>query len=163
MSYFVPHALKPGIMVLCQQNIFVNNVINLFCLLEQEKEGLLEVEEWGLVINRKHQWMAGSPDGIIKEDDHYGLLEIKCPAKKRLYPYVPSYYIVQIQGLMGLISSDRNIDLEFCDFVVWTPEETSITRIDFDHDYYHEELFPNLEYFYFNDYVPLYNKHRPHI
>ncbi len=55
--------------------------------LETEKEARLSfqniadlvMEEMGLIISFKQPWLACSPDGIVKNDQGFELLEIKCP------------------------------------------------------------------------------------
>lgn len=114
----------------------------------------LRVEQKGLVINPKRPWMGNSPDGIVHVTHasgrtETGLLEIKCPFRKTFYAdTVPPQYMAQIQGTMG------NLCLPWCDFVVWTPSETQITRVPFDPEYWSSLLLPNLTDFYFNQYVP---------
>jgi hypothetical protein len=114
----------------------------------------LRVEEAGLVINPERPWMGNSPDGLIHVTYasgrlETGLLEIKCPYGKKFYPdTVPPQYMAQIQGTMG------NLGLPWCDFVVWTPQETQITRVPFDPEYWNGMLLPKLTEFYFNRYVP---------
>jgi hypothetical protein len=116
----------------------------------------IEVEDTGLVINPERPWMGNSPDGIIHVTyqsgrTDRGLLEIKCPFKKTFYTpdAVPVYYYTQIQGTMG------NLGLSWCDFVVWTPTGTQITRVPFDDVFWTEKLLPKVSDFYFKLYVPL--------
>lgn len=116
----------------------------------------LEVSETGLVINPARPWMGNSPDGLI-DITHVdgtverGLLEIKCPYRQQFYTpdAVPSYYYAQIQGAMG------NLQLPWCDFVVWTPTGIQITHVPFDATYWETRLLPALTTFYFDMYVPL--------
>ena len=114
------------------------------------------VEETGLVINTERPWMGNSPDGIVHITHRSGvttrgLLEIKCPFKKMFYEPtpVPVYYYCQIQGTMG------NLNLPWCDFVVWTPTGLQVTRVPFDQTFWTEELLPKVSRFYFDKYVPL--------
>jgi hypothetical protein len=116
----------------------------------------IDVEDTGLVINPARSWMGNSPDGIIHLTYHSGrtekgLLEIKCPFKKMFYTPdpVPVYYYAQIQGTMG------NLQLSWCDFVVWTPSGTQITRVPFDPVFWNDQLLPKVSHFYFETYVPL--------
>lgn len=116
----------------------------------------IEVEETGLIINPERPWMGNSPDGIItltykSGRCEKGLLEIKCPFKKQFYlpNPVPTYYNAQIQGTMG------NLNLNWCDFVVWTPTGTQVTRVLFDREFWDTQLYPRVRDFYFNMYVPL--------
>ena len=106
----------------------------------------------GLIICKKHPWLAVSPDGLpclhTAGKNLRFLLEIKCPFKKEFYPHVPHYYFDQIQGIMGILQ------LPFCYFVVYTPEKTQIRRYNFDEGYWKQFLFPQLEQFYMNEYLP---------
>ncbi|MCH9715574.1 MAG: YqaJ viral recombinase family protein, partial [Gammaproteobacteria bacterium] len=124
---------------------------------DEEKDMMIvdvQLSETGLVINPDRPWMGNSPDGLIdltyaSGRKERGLLEIKCPYSKRFYKEgVPIYYYCQIQGTMG------NIGFPWCDFVVWTPQETQITRVGFDQEFWTGTLLPGLEDFYFNMYVP---------
>ena len=123
---------------------------------DDEKLVSIEVEETGLIINPERPWMGNSPDGIItltykSGRCEKGLLEIKCPFKKQFYlpNPVPTYYNAQIQGTMG------NLNLNWCDFVVWTPTGTQVTRVLFDKEFWDTQLYPRVKDFYFNMYVPL--------
>ena len=123
---------------------------------DDEKLVSIEVEETGLIINPERPWMGNSPDGIItltykSGRCEKGLLEIKCPFKKQFYlpNPVPTYYNAQIQGTMG------NLNLNWCDFVVWTPTGTQVTRVLFDREFWDTQLYPRVRDFYFNMYVPL--------
>lgn len=116
----------------------------------------LAVTETGLVINPVRPWMGNSPDGLIDVTHpdgtvERGLLEIKCPYRQQFYTPdpVPFYYFAQIQGTMG------NLQLPWCDFVVWTPTGIQITRVPFDASYWETRLLPALTTFYFDMYVPL--------
>lgn len=102
----------------------------------------------GLIICEKHPWIACSPDGLPLEGSLRFLLEIKCPFRGKIYPHIPHYYFDQIQGIMGLLQ------LPFCDFVVWTPTQTSIRRYAFDKKYWCKVLFPRLKTFYMDEYLP---------
>lgn len=103
----------------------------------------------GLIVSLEHPWAGSSPDGFVWIDGKLvGGIEIKCPFRKRLYPYIPSYYYDQIQGSMGFLHMD------WWDFIVWTPDQSQIQRFPFDANYWNNELFPKLEDFYMRQYVP---------
>lgn len=116
----------------------------------------------GLIVNRHNPWVACSPDGLPVQfvyDKKTGqvkhirfLLEIKCPGRKQLYDAIPPYYFDQIQGIMGILN------LPWCDFVVWIPEKTQIRRFKFDQTYFEQYLYPQLQKFYFDQYLPEYVK-----
>lgn len=92
-------------------------------------------------------WLGCSPDGLPIINGENGLLEIKCPYRKKLYPSIPPYYYDQIQGIMGLMK------LPWCDFYVWTPNEIQCERFLFDEVYF-DKLIHALEYTYKRLYVP---------
>lgn len=102
----------------------------------------------GLIICKKHPWLAGSPDGLSKIGALRLLLEIKCPFYKKSYPYIPHYYYDQIQGIMGILK------LDFCDFVTWSDEIFQVRRFKFDPVYWNKVMFPGLQAFYMNEYLP---------
>jgi putative phage-type endonuclease len=95
---------------------------------ENEANGLMEyMTQTGHVVQTEFfvahpylDWLGGSPDGLVGND---GMIEIKCPFKGELYEGVPLYYYPQVNGLMEICERD------WCDFVVWTPEKISITRL----------------------------------
>ena len=60
-----------------------------------------------------------TPDGFIGDS---GILEAKCP--QVMYSDIPVYYLCQMVGQLAITNTS------FCDFVVWTPEETHIYRMD---------------------------------
>jgi putative phage-type endonuclease len=114
----------------------------------------IRVEETGLFVNPSRPWLGSSPDGVVhvtmREDGakRRFLLEIKCPYGKKFYdPPVPVYYNCQVQGVMA------NMDLPYCDFVVWTPTGMQITRVEFDTQFWDTVLFPKLKSFYFDMYL----------
>lgn len=87
-----------------------------------------------------------------------GCGEIKCPAAvKQFYSVkkeharhgIPAQYYDQIQGAMAVNG------WPWCDFVVYTPEATQITRLWRNENYWKIVLFPALERFYFNRFLPL--------
>lgn len=114
----------------------------------------IRVEETGLFVNPATPWLGSSPDGIVHVTtrdggSHKFLLEIKCPFRKAFYSdTVPTYYNCQIQGVMA------NMDLPYCDFVVWTPTGMQVTRVPFDKEFWEGTLFPGLEKFYKERYLP---------
>ena len=85
-----------------------------------------------------------------------GCGEIKCPATKMLYSQTekhnkyafPEYYYDQIQGVMAIN------DWPWCDTVVHTPYVTEVVRFYANPVYWKTDLFPKLERFYFNDFLP---------
>jgi len=110
------------------------------------------VSHTGLIVCKEFPWIGVSVDAFVHDDSEpihkKGGAEIKCPARKIFYPYVPSQYYDQIQGSMGFLK------LPWWDFVVWTSNYTQIRRFDFDEVYFAQELFPRLEQFYMTQYLP---------
>jgi len=102
----------------------------------------------GLIICEKYPWLAVSPDGLTTLNNIRFLLEIKCPFSKKFYPHIPHYYYDQIQSIMAILQ------LPYCDFVVWTYDKTQIKRYNFDPEYWKKVLFPRLENYFMNEYLP---------
>ena len=143
----------------------------------RDQRGLagFRVEESGLHICADLPWCGTSPDGIVWQGDRrVALLEIKTPftckdkppGPEAFYPYadvpggdrpgcpnprrlpVPPYYYCQVQGNM------RNLGLELCFFVVWTPQGMQVSRFRYDPEWATGVLFPRLREFYFEHYLP---------
>lgn len=137
----------------------------------------LRVIETGLWSSNVHPELACSPDGLVLDLDEkslYGIVEIKCPKvlenkkisdfdnvlnAKQLKKFClekiddeiiiktnHSYYY-QMQMQMGVTG------LKFCDFVVWSAQETFVKRIRFD-ELFWKELKDNLIRFHHNYLVP---------
>ena len=83
----------------------------------------VKIEEIGLVIHPKYEFIAASPDGIVskyklndkKHTKYVGrMLEIKCPASRKINDLIPlenlEYYWVQMQLQLECC------DLDECDF-----------------------------------------------
>ena len=81
----------------------------------------------GFISHPTMAWLGGSPD-FFAGDQGYG--EVKCPYSQALYPEIPPYYMAQIQGGMQITGR------AYCDFVVWTPEVMSVTRVDRSEEYW---------------------------
>ena len=118
------------------------------------------------MVDKKFPWIGGIPDGLIKTpNEGEGILEIKCPYKgkdmkisemianfKTFYLYYvkkgeiglkkSNDYYYQVQGYMFITKT------KWCDFVVWTKTDISISRIQFDNKFFAEKMFPQLEHFY---------------
>ena len=95
--------------------------------------------------------MGASPDGVVKCDCFgSGVLEIKCPfscKNKSLAEAIDSdgqlclTYFYQVQAQIKLTNAC------YCDFVVWSPDELAILRIEPD-DYYIAQAFNNATAFF---------------
>lgn len=112
----------------------------------------------GLVVCREHPWLGASPDGEVTVDGVTRLLEIKCPYTQKQYcddpryaaarSGMPPYYYDQIQGAMYVLG------LTDCDFYVWTPARATLTNVKFDREYWETDLFPALQRYYFDLFLP---------
>ncbi|KAJ4950844.1 hypothetical protein NE237_027676 [Protea cynaroides] len=90
--------------------------------------------------NPEDEWLAASPDGVVDQVVYglpsRGVLEIKCPFfggdMQKAFPWkrIPLYYIPQAQGLMEIL------DRDWMDFYVWTPNGSSLFRINRDVEYW---------------------------
>lgn len=140
----------------------INNEKN--AIREYEKKCKVNVIEGGFYVNDKYNYIGCSPDGLIND----GLLEIKCPYSLRngIFPLNPSSsfycksingklvlkkthnYYYQIQGIMGIMN------LKWCDFVIWTPSNMSIERIEFEAPFFDNVLI-KLRDFYHSHYEKL--------
>ena len=106
----------------------------------------LDINVRGLVVHDKWSWLAFSSDGEANSLGDKYLIEIKCP--KAPYTEIPKYYYEQVTFGMQLLG------LEYCDFIVWTPEHFSIKRFAFNADYWESYMFPRMEDFYMNKFLP---------
>ncbi|XP_077235963.1 uncharacterized protein LOC143877665 isoform X2 [Tasmannia lanceolata] len=90
--------------------------------------------------NSDDDWLAASPDGVI-DSVSYGLpyggvLEVKCPfingEVRRAFPWsrIPLHCMPQAQGLMEILDKD------WMDFYVWTPNGSSLFRLERDRQYW---------------------------
>ena len=130
------------------------------------------VTKSGLVIDKDHGWLACSPDDLVTDPsarDPLGVVEYKCPysAKetnnmeeasqlktflaqlvdgKLVLKHNHNYYY-QVQGCMAICGRS------WCDFVMWTPQWTSVERIKYDSDFW-GKVVPSLQRFYDNALLP---------
>ncbi|XXG50940.1 hypothetical protein AAC387_Pa02g4830 [Persea americana] len=95
------------------------------------------------LYNKAHtedDWLGASPDGVV-EKNVYGLpcggvLEVKCPLHYgeagQAFPWsrIPLHCMPQAQGLMEIL--DKN----WMDFYVWTPNGSSLFRLQRDREYW---------------------------
>jgi len=124
------------------------------------------VSETGFWTRSETPWMGGSPDGLVtdRKSKENGLLEIKCPYSARsmtIKQYNESYkssylepqpnglfklkrnhnYYYQIQGCLYLLN------MNWCDFVVWTEKDIHIERINRDQPFI-DSMIPKLAELY---------------
>eukprot|EP00898_Chlorokybus_atmophyticus_P003126 jgi/Chlat1/3814/Chrsp26S04045 len=99
---------------------------------------------------KEMDWLGASPDGLLEPttsaEGRGGVLEVKCPYRKKLaFPY---YYVPQVQGLMEIL------DRDWCDMYVYTPDKGSIVyRIERDAQYW-REMYALLQSFWWKCVVP---------
>ncbi|XP_068135441.1 uncharacterized protein [Hyperolius riggenbachi] len=125
----------------------------------------VQVEDCGLFIHPTKNWLAASPDGIVKDKntgEELCILEVKCPYKHREHTVreacadrdfclamngdsfilKPKHsYYTQVQCQLA------STGMENADFVVYTNKETVIVPVNFDPEFW-EETEPKLEKFY---------------
>jgi len=80
-----------------------------------EKMLNIQVEEVGLVISDKVNFIGATPDGITIENGKLKLIEIKCPLTRQIDGIVPFNYFLQMQMQMFVCDVDECIFFE-CDF-----------------------------------------------
>ena len=115
-----------------------------------------------------------------KVEHRYGLLEVKCPykayAEKRTVSMAcqdhgnfccpvtdgviqlkrQHAYFYQVQGQMAICH------LPWCDFFIWTGQDTFLERVPFDGAFWNDTVLPKLLHFYATSSLPyLRNKNRP--
>ncbi|XP_073445358.1 uncharacterized protein [Dendrobates tinctorius] len=129
------------------------------------------VETCGLFIHPTKNWLAASPDGIVKDKctgETLNILEVKCPYKHREHTIRDackdrnfcltlsgdSYalkrhhaYFTQVQCQMAVSG------INDADFVVYTKMETAIVPVKFDLDFW-KDTEPKLERFYTEAVLP---------
>eukprot|EP00252_Welwitschia_mirabilis_P013890 TRINITY_DN3072_c0_g1_i1.p1 TRINITY_DN3072_c0_g1~~TRINITY_DN3072_c0_g1_i1.p1 ORF type:complete len:365 (-),score=57.62 TRINITY_DN3072_c0_g1_i1:481-1575(-) len=99
-------------------------------------------------------WLGASPDRLIKGSTadvvvlSDGILEVKCPYNKGKpasgspWKSVPYYYMPQIQGLMEIF------DRDWLDLYCWTPNASSIFRVQRDRKYWATIYVPLWEFWW---------------
>ena len=122
------------------------------------------MEKSGLIVHPAFSYLGASPDGLINPD---ALLEIKCPYNGRNskigagkdFPFLQesreglalkkgSHYYCQVMGQLALSERKR------CYFTVFTFEDLFVQEIEFDSAYFHQEMLPKLQEFYYTVYRP---------
>lgn len=131
----------------------------------------------GLCVNPKYPHLGATPDGIVKcECCGKGLIEIKCPYKyNKTHPHgvkdskfclqhdngkvqlkMSHEYYYQIQGQLAVC------ELEYCDFICWTPLGIHIECILADRELFNGTIKPALDAFFTNVLLPLLLTGRTH-
>lgn len=122
---------------------------------QYEKEKNVKVLPCGLFVDLHIGFLAATPDGLIEPN---GIIEVKCPISIRtlgikfavknkksfylkynentqqIYLNKNHEYYYQIQGQLHISNRD------FCDFVVWTPKEIHIERIQRDDMFWEKKM-----------------------
>ena len=136
-----------------------------------EHEELL-VAASGFLVSHLHPFLGATPDGAVfdpSSPEHpFGFLEVKCPFAHRNITAVEACgtsgfyctlqcgldgsqqvvlsekhpYFAQVQGQMAIGNRP------WCDFVVFTLKGISVSRIEFNSDYWNNTLLPKLVSFY---------------
>lgn len=126
------------------------------------RKGLL-VKETGMWVNPKYPAIGASPDSLVadfSEENSEGLIEIKqrsrfCCNKEGadLKLKRDHKYYFQIQTQMAVTQR------LWCDFVVWTPKDISVLRVQFNSEVF-EEIYRNASSFYNHVLIPEYFEQR---
>lgn len=123
-------------------------------LLDYEMRTGVTVTDCGFFVHPEFDWLGASPDGLIGDN---GLIEIKCPygLRNEANPEFKSlaeqpHYYAQVQ--IELACTGR----QWCDFYQWTPNGEVLEVIDYDAQWFDENL-PALEAFYKRFLSELYN------
>ena len=138
--------------------------------------GGLRAVRAGFVVCKEYPFLGASPDAYVN-DPHcihkFGVAEIKCPykyrdlspedaasnsdfcsvvnmqaGKKALQLKRSHQYYSQIQGQLAITQR------LWCDFIIYTTKGISVERINFDSDYWKNDLLPKLTAFYDNCLCP---------
>lgn len=121
---------------------------NSYLKIMQDVHVNFSIKESGLIINPSLPWIGASPDGVVSCDCHgTGVVEIKCPFNAKgcaLRECVgnPRFCLTMTAEGMALKqdhSYNYQLQAQMCiaevmygDFIVWTPQELFIQRIQFD-------------------------------
>jgi hypothetical protein len=127
------------------------------------------VSKCGLFVDVTDPFLAGSPDGVVQEDEEEedALLEVKCPFKGRQnliaaggsFPFLEvrdgelrlkknANYFYQVQGQMKVCGKSA------CYFVTYTHEDILVEKILFDAMFYADKMAIQLCDFYHTHYLP---------
>jgi len=124
----------------------------------------LNVLPAGLFIDKQYNFLAGSPDGLVGDND---IVEIKCPhSSKDMTPYEGviakkiKYLVLNDNGDLKLNKNHnyhyqvqgqlRVANKNSCYFVVWTPKDMFVERIMRDGDFWRDKMETQLVDFYNN-------------
>jgi len=117
--------------------------------------GNVWLQETGTRIMHQHPWLCASTDAVLHAVGGRdgaalrGVVELKAPYyKKTFYEPTPHYYYDQF----SMQAAIHDVDLIV--FGVYTPEATQVNYFKRDVAYWERVLFPALQTFYMNDFVP---------
>jgi len=134
----------------------------------------IAVRKCGLVVDVSLPWLAASPDEIVSDptlkENNQGSLEVKCPfscekiAITKACRTVPAFCLVMSKdGSMCLSESHSYFyqlqtqmhvtDLQWCDFVVWSPHDIFVQRIKYD-PVFMKSAISTAGKFYFQHFLP---------
>lgn len=114
-----------------------------------------DVGSLGFAIHsdERFDWIGASPDGLLGCFPGGGILEVKCPFNKGKpelglpWSTMPFYYMPQVQGQMEIMNRD------WVDLYCWTPNGSTIFRINRDRSYW-ELIHGILREFWWENVVP---------
>lgn len=145
-----------------------------------EKDAIKSLEEYadikimkcGIFVDENLNFLAASPDGIVKNNDQY-IVEVKCPSScENMFPNEailqkkftfwktdktksiitginkkhPYYY--QVQGQLHITKR------QYCLFTLWTSKGIKVTKIERDDTFWYTEMEEKLRKFYFDCLLP---------
>ncbi|KAE8603456.1 hypothetical protein XENTR_v10014342 [Xenopus tropicalis] len=131
----------------------------------------VKVEDCGLFIHPTKNWLAASPDGIVKDGctgETLRLLEVKCPYKHKEHTIREACedrnFCLQLNGDSYMLRQDHAYytqvqcqlaatQLKNADFVVHTTKETAIVPVHFNPEFW-ESTETKLERFYIEAVLP---------
>lgn len=114
---------------------------------QRETNEAVWMENVGLYVKDEHSWLAASLDGILHVGGKQIGIEIKVPSTNTM-DIIPTAYYDQTQGQMAC----KGLDEVW--FVVDLCDRLNIRRFVFNQFYWDTHLYPALEYFYMDLYLP---------
>lgn len=102
------------------------------------------MENRNFIVCKEYPFLGCSPDGIY----HNVYNESKAPANNKYYPTTPMSYFCQFQLGMYIMNMKKAV------LSVYTERGIQLRFHDFDQPFWDNDLFPALQDFYMNQYVP---------
>jgi putative phage-type endonuclease len=130
-----------------------------------QKEKDKVVQKCGLFVDPAFPFLGASPDGLTDKGE--SIIEVKCPYNGRnskilpgkFFPFLQKdqtsdkislrknhNYWYQIQGQLGICKKS------VCYFIVFTHEDLFVEKIEFDSQFFHQEILSKLKNFYETSY-----------